>query len=178
MSLACRLGYLGDYLRSNRQRRMRIMSFYELVTSGGIAAGTVVGGFIWEHFERLSLPFSRCLLLSVIHDVSRTKGGADSLIVVNASGSETLLAASAHTRCHFPYPAVVYQRAVGIWLSSQLTFILSTPSHHRGQHVMGSMASLVRPYTEPGVGGFVLSLAVSFILGFFLTVCATSALNS
>jgi len=65
---------------------------------------------------------------------------------------------------------VVYQRAGGIWLSSQLTFILSTPSHHRGQHVMGSMGIVGGGHTLSLVlGGFVLFFGLSLLFwAFFL----------
>ena len=48
------LGYLADFTAITRTRRMRIMSFYELATSGGIAVGVVMGGILWDHFHRLS----------------------------------------------------------------------------------------------------------------------------
>ena len=38
------LGYLADYTSRDRSSRMRVMSFFELATSGGIAVGVVLGG--------------------------------------------------------------------------------------------------------------------------------------
>src|SRR5258706_13658626 len=52
MQVPAVLGYLADYTAQNPERRMRFMSFYELATSGGLAAGVVVGGFAWDHFGR------------------------------------------------------------------------------------------------------------------------------
>ncbi len=56
MQVPAVLSYLADFTSESSSRRMRIMSFYELATSGGIAAGVVVGGFAWDRFER----FLRC----------------------------------------------------------------------------------------------------------------------
>ncbi len=44
MQVPAVLGYLADYTAQNPARRMRFMSFYELATSGGLAAGVAVGG--------------------------------------------------------------------------------------------------------------------------------------
>src|SRR5712692_5020530 len=48
------LCYLADFTAQNPANRMRIMSFYELATSGGIGVGVLVGGLIWDHFGRFS----------------------------------------------------------------------------------------------------------------------------
>ncbi len=65
MSTPAVLGYLADFTAQDRRRRMRVMSFYELVTSGGIAVGTVLGGFIWERFGRQSFVLLASLYLVV-----------------------------------------------------------------------------------------------------------------
>src|SRR5438067_5051116 len=54
MQVPAVLGYLADYTVQSREHRMRIMSFYELATSGGIGVGVVLGGFIWDHFGKFS----------------------------------------------------------------------------------------------------------------------------
>src|SRR5260370_13336232 len=45
MQIPAVLGYLADYTGRSHALRMRIMSFYELATSGGLAPGVVVVGF-------------------------------------------------------------------------------------------------------------------------------------
>src|SRR5947209_4847105 len=52
MTTPAALGYLADYTVQLPARRMRIMSFFELATSGGIAIGTILGGFAWDRLER------------------------------------------------------------------------------------------------------------------------------
>src|SRR5258707_5040455 len=52
MQVPAVLGYLADYTRESQAIRMRVMSIYDLATSGGLAAGVVVGGFAWDHFGR------------------------------------------------------------------------------------------------------------------------------
>src|SRR5947207_3564303 len=52
MQVPAVLGYLADYTADNRALRMRVMSLYELATSGGFAIGVVLGGFAWDCFGR------------------------------------------------------------------------------------------------------------------------------
>jgi MFS family permease len=172
MSLPAVLSYLADYTATDRQRRMRVMSFYELVTSGGIAAGTVVGGFAWEHFERLSfllLAASYCLVILCMFlapKVGQIVDRGDLQVV--AKRYWRLLRTP---RLFIFIPAwLCISALVGIWLSSQLTFILSAPSHHRGQHVMGSMGIIGGGHTLSLVlGGFVLFFGLSLLFwAFFL----------
>ena len=52
MQVPAVLGYLADYTANSRALRMRVMSLYELATSGGFAIGVVLGGFAWDRFGR------------------------------------------------------------------------------------------------------------------------------
>src|SRR5437763_2440517 len=48
------LGYLADYSAHDPSLRMRVMSLFELASSGGIAAGVVLGGITWDRFGRFA----------------------------------------------------------------------------------------------------------------------------
>jgi MFS family permease len=134
------LGYLADFTVRSRAYRMRIMSFYELVTSGGIAVGTVLGGLAWQHLERSAfialgasyLLVAFCMVLSP----------AISQLVEYGKFRATMTRywrILRTPRLFIFIPAWICINAmVGIWLSSQLTFVLSTPSpNHPHQLLMG-----------------------------------------
>jgi MFS family permease len=134
------LGYLADFTVHSRAYRMRIMSFYELVTSGGIAVGTVLGGLAWQHLERRAfivlgasyLLVGLCMVLAPVVNQLVEYGRLRATITRYWRVLRT-------PRLYIFIPAWVCINAlVGIWLSSQLTFVLSTPSHsHPHQLLMG-----------------------------------------
>ena len=161
MSTPAVLGYLADITAGNQRRRMRIMSFYELVTSGGIAIGTVLGGFIWERFERWSfvllaslyLIVSLCMFLAPV--VSQVVDAAKYRFIVSR-----YLRILRMPRLLLFIPAwLCISALVGVWLSTQLPFLLSMPSRFPGQLVVGSMSG-------PG-GGHRLSLVLGGYVLFF-----------
>ena len=173
MSTPAVLGYLADFTAQDRRRRMRVMSFYELVTSGGIAVGTVLGGFIWERFGRQSfvllaslyLVVALCMFLSPV--VGQVVDHAKFKFVAGR-----YLRILRMPRLLLFIPAwLCISSLVGVWLSSQITFVLSMPSHFSGQLLMGSMSG-------PGgssrlslvLGGYVFVFGLGLLFwAFFLT---------
>jgi MFS family permease len=152
------LAYLADFTMHNQGRRMRIMSFYELVTTGGIAAGTVLGGFAWDHFKRYSF-----FLLAVLYVVVSVCMALAPKVaqVVDRGGMRVVLTRYLHIlrtpRLFIFIPAwLCISALLGVWFSSQITFILSSPVHRPYQLLMGSLS---------GVGGGHL---LSLILGGFV----------
>ncbi len=161
MSTPAVLGYLADLTASDQRRRMRVMSFYELVTSGGIAAGTVLGGFIWERFERWSfvllaslyLIVAFCMFLAPV--VNQVVDPAKYRFIV-----KRYLRILRMPRLLLFIPAwLCISALVGVWLGPQVPFLLSMPSHFPDQLVMGSMSG-------PG-GGHRLSLVLGGYALFF-----------
>ncbi len=157
------LSYLADFTAINQSRRMRVMSFYELVTSGGIAVGTVVGGIAWERFGRsayillaiLYFLVAVCMYLApVVNQVVERR-----TFVVIARHYWSILRTP---RLFIFMPAwICISALVGVWFGSQLTFILSSPLHNSQQVLMGSTSG-------PG-GGHRLSLILgSYVLYFGL----------
>jgi len=151
------LGYLADYTAQDSAHRMRIMSFYELATSGGIGIGVVLGGFIWDHFGK----FSFAVLASLYMLVAVCMSLAPKVKQVVEPGKLQALAARYLRIVRTPrlfifIPAWISVSAiVGVWLSSQLPFILSVHRHNAQQLLVGSLSG-------PGNGSH-----LSLILGAF-----------
>jgi MFS family permease len=139
MQVPAVLGYLADYTAQNPERRMRFMSFYELATSGGLAAGVAVGGFAWDRFDRFSfaiLAIGYLLVAFCMMLVPRVRQIID-------RGRISALAMRYWRIIRTPrlfifIPAWICIAALlGVWLSSQLTFILSSQRHLPNQYLMG-----------------------------------------
>ncbi|GAC1422398.1 MAG: hypothetical protein NVS4B1_00400 [Ktedonobacteraceae bacterium] len=155
------LGYLADFTAIDQSRRMRVMSFYELVTSGGIAVGTVVGGIAWERFGRSAYILLAALYFIVAVCMSLAP-------VVNQIVDRRTISVLAKRywrilrtpRLFIFVPAWICLSAlVGVWFGSQLTFILSNPLHNSQQVLMGSTSG-------PG-GGHRLSLILGGYVLYF-----------
>ena len=56
------LGYLADYTAQDASKRMRVMSFFELATSSGIAAGVILGWSAVGSFRTFDLRLA-CFVL-------------------------------------------------------------------------------------------------------------------
>jgi MFS family permease len=155
------LSYLAEYTAEVPSRRIRVMSLFELATSGGIAAGVVVGGFAWDALLRLSF-----LLLGIFYILA-------AICMALAPKVQQAI-----ERANLRRQAVRYWRIIrtprlfifipawlaasalaSIWLGTQLTFILSKPAHVPHQVLMGIMSG-------PG-GGHRLSLVLGAYVLFF-----------
>lgn len=164
MTVPAVLGYLADLTVVSRAYRIRVMGFYELVTSGGIAAGTVVGGLAWQHFGRGAfvllaanyLLVALCMYLSPV--VSQLTDHGQFRVVL-----ARYLKIMRTPRLFIFIPAwICISALVGVWLSSQITFVLSNPVHnHPGQLLMGSLSG-------PDAGQKVSIVLGSYVLFFGL----------
>ncbi len=161
MQVPAVLGYLADYTAENQSQRMRVMSLYELVTSGGLAVGVVLGGFAWDRFDRRAFALQAlgyllvavCMFVVPAVNQAIERGKARALV-------SRYLRLIRTPRLFIFIPAWVSINAlVGIWLSSQLTFILSSPRHDSNQLLMGSLSA-------HGQGGH-LSLVLGLYVLFF-----------
>ena len=155
------LSYLADLTALNLGRRMRVMSFYELATSGGIAIGTVVGGIVWDHFGRNAyvllavLYFIVAVCMFVAPVVNRIVNRGPFIMIARRYWSILRT-----PRLFIFMPAwICISALVGVWFGSQLTFILSNPIHNSQQVLMGSTSG-------PG-GGHRLSLILGSYVLFF-----------
>jgi MFS family permease len=142
MQIPAVLGYLADFTSSKAAYRMRIMSFYELATSGGLAVGVVAGGFAWDHFERFSFVLLglnylvAAMCMSVIPSITQAidHGSARAIAV-----RYWRIIRAPRLLIFIPAWISIFA-LLGVWLSSQLTFILSSRRHLPGQLLMGVMS--------------------------------------
>jgi MFS family permease len=155
------LCYLADFTTTNQSQRMRLMSLYELATSGGLAAGIVCGGLLWEHLERGSFAVLAAsyllvaLFLGLAPAIPRVTNHGQLRQVVRRYWGVVRM-----PRLFIFVPAWVCINAlVGIWFSSQLTFILSKPMPHTHQFLMG--------ITSGPNGGHAISLILGILVLFF-----------
>ena len=166
------LGYLADFTAINLTRRMRIMSFYELATSGGIAIGVVVGGILWDRFYRLAFLWLAVLYLvvSLFMALSPVLNQAIEHGTIRAVLSRYWRIIRTPRLFVFLPAWICINALIGVWLSSQLTFVLSMHEHNRSQLLIGvasgpnggHLLSLI-------LGGFALFFGLSLLFwAFFL----------
>jgi MFS family permease len=155
------LGYLADYTSPDPSRRMRVMSFFELATSIGIAVGVILGGFAWDRFGRYAFILLALLYLVVMLCMAL----APKIIQAIEHGNLRTIAFRYWRIIRTPrlfifIPAWICINAlVGVWVGSQLTFILSRQHRDPHQLLMGSMSS--------HGGGHTLSLVLGAYVLFF-----------
>jgi len=158
MIVPATLSYLADFTVQSQVHRTRVMSLYELVTSGGIAVGVAIGGFAWDYLGRYSFILIAFFYLAVaicMFLVPKIKQ-------VIEHGTPSKLAQRYWKVIRTPrlflfIPAWISISALaGIWLSSQLPFLLSMGRHDPHQLLVGSMSG-------PGGGS-----RVSIILGIYV----------
>jgi len=149
------LGYLADYTSKDQAHRMRIMSLYELATSGGIGVGVVVGGLIWDHFGRYAFAVLASFYMLVAICMSLAPKVQQAVERTKLRMLATRYWRILHTPRLFIFiPAWISMSAiVGVWLSSQLPYILTVHRSNVHQLLVGSMSG-------PGAGG-----RLSLILG-------------
>lgn len=167
------LSYLADFTVRNQRLRMRVMSFYELVTSGGIAVGTALAGLAWDRFGHgaffllacLYLVVALCMFLSPVVNQVVERGKMQYIVTRYWRIVRT-------PRLLIFIPAWLCICAlIGIWLSSQIPFLLSRPVYDAQQLLMGSLSGPGAGHRVSFVmGGFVLFFGLCLLFwAFFLT---------
>lgn len=161
MQVPAVLGYLADYTAESQALRMRVMSLYELATSGGLAVGVVLGGFAWDRFGRSAfgllalgyLVVAVCMLL-----IPRVKQAIEHTRLRGVARRYWRVIRT--PRLFIFIPAWISISAlVGVWLSSQLTFILSSPKRDPRQLLMGI-------FSAHGSGGHMSLVLGAYVLFF------------
>ena len=157
MTVPAGLGYLADFTARHRILRIRVMSFYELVTSGGIAVGTAIAGLLWDRFGHFAFFLIACtyLLVSFCMFLSPAVNQVVERGKLNYVASRYLRILRTPRLLIFIPAWLCICALVGIWLSSQIPFILTRPMHNPQQLLMGSISG-------PGAGH-----RVSLIMGGF-----------
>jgi MFS family permease len=165
MQVPAVLGYLADYTADSRALRMRVMSLYELATSGGFAIGVVLGGFAWDRFgrEAYALLAAGYLIVAVcmslvpkVHQVIER-----SQLKATVKRYWSVLRTP---RLFIFIPAwISFCALAGIWLSAQLAFILSSSRHNPRQSLMGI-------FSANGGGGHLSLVLGAFVMFFGLSL--------
>ena len=143
MQIPAVLGYLADYTAESQALRMRVMSLYELATSGGLGVGVVLGGFAWDRFGRFafgSLALGYLVVAVCMSLVPKVRQVVEHTKLKALAGRYWRVIRN--PRLFIFIPAWISINAlVGVWVSSQLTFILSSPRHEPHQFLMGSLSA-------------------------------------
>jgi len=161
MIIPATLSYLADFTAHNQVRRTRFMGLYELATSGGIATGVAIGGLAWDHLGRFTFGLIAVLYLVVAVCMALAPKVKQVIEHDNLRRMARRYWGLIRTPNLFLFiPAWISISALaGIWLSSQLPFLLSMHTHDSHQSLIGSMSG-------PG-GGSRLSLVLGFYVFFF-----------
>jgi MFS family permease len=159
------LGYLADFTSRDERQRVRMMGFYELATSGGIALGVVVGGFAWDRFGLGAFAFlALCygavtLCMFLVPRIEQAREHGSPLVL-----AQRYLRILRTPRLFIFIPAwICISALLGVWVSSQLPFILSRPGHDQHQLLMGVMSG-------PGGGGRLSLVLGGYVLFFGLSL--------
>ncbi len=165
MQVPAVLGFLADYTADSRALRMRVMSLYELATSGGFAIGVVLGGFAWDRFGReayallaagyLVVAFCMYLVPKVNQVIERSK--------LKATVKRYWMVLRTPRLFIFIPAWISFCALAGIWLSAQLTFILSSSRHYPHQVLMGI-------FSTHGSGGHLSLVLGAFVMFFGLSL--------
>jgi MFS family permease len=143
MQVPAVLGYLADFTAQHPTRRMRFMSFYELATSGGLAVGVAFAGFAWDRFGRFAFGFLALGYLVVAICMFFVPGIKQIIERGRLASTATRYWRIIRTPRLFIFiPAWISIAALlGVWVSSQLTFVLSSNRHLPHQYLMGSLSA-------------------------------------
>ena len=165
MQVPAVLGYLADYTANSRALRMRVMSLYELATSGGFAIGVVLGGFAWDRFGREAyallavgyLIVALCMFLvpKVNQKIDQSK--------IQATVRRYWRVVRTPRLFIFIPAWISFCALAGIWLSAQLTFILSSSKRYPHQSLMGIFSGY-------GSGGHLSLVLGAFVMFFGLSL--------
>ena len=165
MQVPAVLGYLADYTANSRALRMRVMSLYELATSGGFAIGVVLGGFAWDRFGREAyallavgyLIVALCMFLvpKVNQKIDQSK--------IQATVRRYWRVVRTPRLFIFIPAWISFCALAGIWLSAQLTFILSSSKRYPHQSLMGI-------FSGHGSGGHLSLVLGAFVMFFGLSL--------
>jgi MFS family permease len=158
MIVPATLSYLADLTVEDRAGRPRLMGLYELATTGGIAIGVAVGGFAWAFLGSYAFGLIAFFYLLVAACMVLAPRAKQVIVRDTLKKMVARYWALVRTPSLFLFiPAWISISALaGIWLSSQLSFLLSMHRHDPNQVLIGSMS---------GQGG---GIRLSLVLGFFV----------
>lgn len=163
------LGILADGTDGHPLRRGRQMSFYELASSGGIALGAALGPLLWGRlgvasFAALALLYvvAAGLALWVREPVQQKRAPAGAFYLRRAG------AILRHPDLALFIPAWIAVNAIlGVWITAQLVFVLTSPHIIAGQRFAGSLFHQ-DALLSAILGGYVLWLSLCIVIWAFV----------
>jgi MFS family permease len=135
------LGLLAEGTDAQPVRRGRQMSFYELASSGGIALGAALGPLLWARLHVSAfLVLSVLYLLATIAVLFVREGPRERPFARSALDLQSYKRIFADTRLRlFSIAWIAVAAILGVWISAQLTYLLSARLSVPHQHFVGSL---------------------------------------
>ncbi len=168
VSAPATLGFLAENTDGQPVLRGRSMSFFELASSIGIAAGAVLGPLLWGRF-RLSafillagVYVIAAVLVLGVHERPRrqTVGAVFSM-------RRSLQTLSYRPLALFSLPWIAVNAILGVWISAQIEFVLAARLHVPGQQFVGSLHGRATTLSEI-LGAYVLWFAICVVIWAFM----------
>ena len=172
MAVPATLGLLADGTEGDRRRRGRLMSFYELSSSGGIALGAAAGPVLWAAAGLWAFPAIAAVYLGAAALVAVfVRGGT----AARRAGGRPVVLAARRWRVVFTerrlarfLPAWIAANAIlGTWVTSQISFVLAGDRRVAGQRFVGAFYHH-EPRLSVLLGGYVLVFAACTVAWAFL----------
>ncbi|GAC1358012.1 MAG: hypothetical protein NVSMB38_40850 [Ktedonobacteraceae bacterium] len=168
VSVPATLGFLSDGTDDTSEHRGREMSFYELASSGGISLGAVLGPLFWASLHLWAFVVialldlsGAALVLLFVREKKRPSDGGSSRRHFSLQRYRAIIS---HRNLLLFIPAWIAVNAIlGIWLTSQITFVLAGHLHVRGQLFVGSLYRQ-ESYLSAYLGGYVLLFSVCVVV--------------
>jgi len=164
LAVPATLGLLAEGTDDHPLQRGRLMSLFELATSGGLALGAVLGPVLWQRLHLLAFVVLAALYLSASAIVSRVREGPRGKRASGAVDPRRLLSILARRRFALFIPAWIAVNAiVGVWVTAQIAFVLTARLHVPDQRFVGSLHG--RPGQLSAVlGGYVLWFSLCVVV--------------
>ncbi len=156
LSAPATLGLLAEGTDERPLQRGRLMSLFELSTSGGLALGAVLGPILWQRLHLLAFAALAALYLGASAVVARVREAPRGGRIGGAIDRRRSLSILAQRRLALFIPAWIAVNAiVGVWITAQIVFVLTARLHVPGQRFVGSLHG--RPGALSAIlGGYVL----------------------
>jgi len=164
LSVPATLGLLAEGTDERPLQRGRLMSLFELATSGGLALGAVLGPILWQRLHLLAFAVLAALYLGASAVVSRVRESSCGRKTDGAANLRRSLSILTQRRLALFIPAWIAVNAiVGVWVTAQIAFVLTVRLHVPDQRFVGSLHG--RPGALSAIlGGYVLWFSLCVVV--------------
>ncbi len=164
LSVPATLGLLAEGTDDRPLQRGRQMSLFELASSGGLALGAVLGPLLWGRLHLLAFIVLAVLYLAASAVVSRVhEGPRDRRHHVRASLGRTVSILTQPRLAVFIPAWIAASAILSVWITAQITFVLTARLHVPGQRFVGSLHG--HPgYLSAILGGYVLWFSLCVVV--------------